>query len=139
MSNTKVSKAVSSVEVMIYINTQDGKMVKLGGQQGAKLVRQTATIDIRTKEDKGKSKYIVISDEWRLTLDGFHKTNDVGLARLHDLFAKQEELTVRIKIADDYTLEGKGVLESYPQEAPNKGTLRYSATIVGASDLLKIS
>lgn len=137
MSNTKVSKAVSSVEVEIFINDEGGKMIKIGGQQGAKLDRQTTTVDVRTKEDKGKSRYIVIADEWRLTLDGFYKTNNVGLARLHDVFARQEALLVQMKIADDYILEGYGVLESYPQDAPNKGTLRYSVTIVGAGDLCK--
>lgn len=136
MNNEKISRAVAGVEVDLFL-LDGAALVRIGGQAGAKLTRSTKTQDITTKEDRGKTKYIVISDEWRVECNGFYKVHDKAIELLHDAFLNQTELAITLKMSNEYTLTGMCVLDSFPQEFPEKGNVKYTLSLIGASELEK--
>ena len=134
----EVSKSVAGVDVIIRF--KDGqKLIPLGGQLDSKLERETEMVDITTKADLGKKRYMVVSDEWTVSCDGFYKLNDRAIELLHDSFMNYTPLSIDIKMGKGYILTGECLIESFPQDFSKTKEVKYSVSLKGSGPLERSS
>lgn len=130
----EVSKSVAGVDVIIRF--KDGQnLIPLGGQLDSKLDRETEMVDITTKEDSGKQRFLVVSDTWEISCDGFYKLNDRAIELLHDSFVNYEPLIVDVKVGKGYVLTGECLVASFPQEFLKNKEVKYSVSLKGSGPL----
>lgn len=135
-----MGKKVAGVDVLLKVADADGTVKVLGGQTGATLNREAATIDVTDKTSEGWASSIAGTLSWSIDADGFVVLGDEALEQLEESFMSRKEITVEIRIGGDeeatgITYSGKGYLVDFPLEMAQDDAVTYSISVDGSSKL----
>lgn len=127
------------VDALVYVQTATGTYTLIGGQQGAKLKRQSEVLEGFAKDDDGWKTKDQGAHEWSLELDAFLKDNDISYDFLEDAWENRTPVVVKLERPNGKKYEGTGVISELPAEHPEDDFATYSFTIEGTGALTKTS
>lgn len=133
-----MAKKIAGVDVLLMVEI-GGEKVAIGGQKGASLTRTAEIIDVTDKTSGGWSESIMGLKSWTIECEGLVTLGDQGLEHLHTCFDNGTLIDVVIKVGevDGYSYKGKVLITEFPEEFAQDDAATYSATLQGASPLVR--
>lgn len=136
-------KKIAGVDVLLKIKDESGITQVLGGQTGATLNREAATIDTTDKTSGSFTSSIAGLISWSIAADGFVVLGDLALEQIEEAFLGRKEVTAEIRMgasdnADGITYSGSGYIVDLPLEFAQDDAVTYSISLQGASPLVKV-
>lgn len=128
----------TGVDVLISIVDDSGAEQVIGGQRGATLNREVATIDATHKQVSGWGYNIAGQGSWSIDTDGVLLEDDASLTTLEDAFENKEAVTVQWTNPTGQSYKGDAIITSYPIEAPMDDVMTYSMSFQGQGKYGKI-
>lgn len=116
----------TGVDVLISV----GEAV-IGGQRGATLNREVATIDATHKQVAGWGYNIAGQGSWSIDTDGVLLADDASLDTLEEAFENKEAVEITWTNPSGKSYKGSAILTSYPIEAPMDDVMTYSMSFQG--------
>lgn len=133
-------KKVAGVDVLLKFKDESGQTVILGGQTGATLNREAATLDVTDKTSGGWTSSLAGTLSWSIDADGFVVLGDKAFGLIEDAFLGRKEVEAEIRMGADSDVEGitysgKGYLVDLPLEFAQDDAVTYSLSLEGSSPL----
>ena len=119
------------LDILVYVGEQ-----AIGGQQNCSLSMEADTIDISNKNDFGWASFIGGAKSWTVSCDGQFITDDAGQKALMEAFVAGENVTIKMKNADDTVyFGGTAAITSVEVEAAFDDVCTMSLELQGVGEL----
>lgn len=125
---------VKGVDILILANTGTvdiPEWTAVGGQRGATLTENNATIPVTSKDSGGVEEYEYGNYSWSISCDGVYVPSDAAYTVLKDAMRNKEKVKVRWQEEGTDTLEGMALVTSRELEGPYDGEATYSMELQG--------
>ena len=129
----------TGVDVLISIENEAGEEQVIGGQRGATLNREVATIDATHKQVAGWGYNIAGQGSWSVDTYGVLLSDDESLDVLEEKFENKEAVIVQWTNPGGKSYKGSAILTSYPIEAPMDDVMTYSMSFQGQGKYEKVT
>jgi TP901-1 family phage major tail protein len=130
------------VKFLIMINTgteATPSYVKLAGQRGGTLNRESDTIDMSSKDGDGWADNEQGLNTWSIEGDGILSETDAGYEALETAWMDKKPVMVQFQTESGAKYQGTAIVTNLSIEAPHDDVASYSLTLEGKGAYTKIA